>query len=126
MDIREAAESLLSTTTVDLNAANGTKTTLFTCPAGKSCIITKVIMHNLVGAGAPLNVADISFGWDAGGLDVIDTAVRACILLGYVIILPETDGDAKAGVAAGTFKLCLTVQEGAVLSADFAVFGYLY
>jgi|GEM_PF-1783930 len=125
MDARTKVDSLLALITgIDLNAV--AETTLFTCPAGKSCIITKVILHNVEGAGLPLGTASISFGWNtANADDVIANAVRAITDATNYEIIPAKS-EAVRGVAAGTFKIDVQIAEGAVLTGDIAVFGFLY
>ncbi len=88
-DLKEKTEALLSTTTVAFNAA--AQTTLYTVPAGKVLVITKVIIV----AGADAVDATISIGvtatWDnwlgTNGflgtdavLDELDAAGEYCIL----------------------------------------------
>lgn len=122
MDIREVAESLLAEVVgVDLDAV--AETTLFTCPAGKSCIITKVIIKNADGAVA---TAEASFGWNtANADDVIANAQHSLTGATNYIILPAID-DAVRGAAAGTFKADVQTAEGGARTADILVFGILY
>lgn len=125
MDARTKVEALLALITgIDLNAV--AETTLFVCPAGKSCIITKVILHNVAGAGLPLGTASISFGWNTAQADnVIANGVRAITDNTNYEIIPAKS-EAVRGVAAGTFKIDVQTGEGAALTGDIAVFGYLY
>lgn len=125
MDLRTKAETLLaSIDDIDLNAV--AETTLFTCPAGKSCVITKVVLRNCVGAGLPLGTASISFGWNSADADdVIANGVRAITAAtNYEIIIAGSDSE--IGVAAGTFKIDVNIAEGAVLTGTVDVFGYLF
>jgi len=125
MDARIKVDSLLALITgIDLNAL--AETTLFTCPEGKSCIVTKVILHNVEGAGLPLGTASISFGWNtANADDVIANAVRAITNATNYEIIPAKS-DAVRGAATGTFKIDVNTAEGAALTGDIAVFGFLY
>ncbi len=125
MDLRTKADTLLaSVAAVDLDAL--AETTLFTCPAGKSCIITKVVMRLATGAGIPLGTASISFGWNTGDADdVIANGVRGLTAAtNYIIIGAANDG--VVGIAAGTFKITVQTAEGAALTVTLDVFGYLY
>lgn len=125
MDMREHADTLLaSVDSVDLNAL--AETTLFTCPVGKSCVITKVVLRNVVGAGLPLGTASISFGWNTVNADdVIANGVRAITAATNFEIIPATS-DAEIGLTTGTFKIDVQTAEGAVLTATLDVFGYLF
>lgn len=121
MDIREVADSLLSSTAIDLNAV--AETTLFTVPAGKSCVITKVILR---GASGALATASISFGFNtANADDVIANGVRTLTGATNYEIIPA-GSDSVRGAAAGTFKLDVQTAEGGALTAAIDVFGYLY
>lgn len=122
MDIREVAESLLASIDgVDLNAV--AETVLFTCPIGKSCVITKVVMRNADGAVA---TASVSFGWNtANADDVIANAVQALTgATNYEQILAASD--AVRGAASGTFKIDVQTAEGGARTATVEVFGYLF
>ena len=124
-DLREIADTLLaSVPSVDLNAV--AETTLFTCPAGKSCIITKVIIRFATGAGLPMGTMECSFGWNTGNADdVIANALRVLTAAtNYLIIAAE--GDAEIGLTTGVFKIDVQVAEGAALTATVEVFGYLF
>lgn len=125
MYLKENAITLLeSSDDINLNAA--AETALYTCPAGKNCIITHIVLRNVVGAGLPLGTASISFGWNTGNADdVIANAVRAITAAtNYEVIY--TKSDAEKGAAAGIFKIDVQIAEGAVLTCTIDVFGYLY
>lgn len=66
-DLRENATSLLSATTVPLNA-NGA-TTLYTVPVGKTCILS----HAILVAGANANSTDITIGRSTALTDFLNT-----------------------------------------------------
>jgi len=125
LDLRTKAETLLaSIADIDLNAV--AETILFTCPVGKSCVITKVVLRNCVGAGLPLGTASISFGWNTSQADdVIANGVRAITAAtNYEIIIAGSD--AEIGLETGTFKIDVQTAEGAVLTGTIDVFGYLF
>lgn len=125
MDLRETAETILaSIPDIDLNAV--AETILFTCPAGKSCVITKVVLRNCVGAGLPLGTASISFGWNtANADDVIANGMRAITAATNYEVIPA-GSDAEIGIAAGTFKIDVQIAEAAVLTGTVDVFGYIF
>lgn len=112
---------LASEDSIDLNVV--AETTLYTCPAGKSCIITKVIIRTPDGAIA---TAEESFGWNTGNADdVISNAQRALTgATNYIIV--GAANDAVRGVAEGIFKIDVQVQEGGARTCTVDVFGYLY
>lgn len=112
---------LASVASIDLDAV--AETTLYTCPAGKSCIITKVVIRAPDGAIA---TAEESFGWNTGNADdVIANAQRALTgATNYIII--GAANDAVRGAAAGTFKIDVQVAEGGARTATIDVFGYLF
>ena len=122
-DIREYVDSLLAQS--DSIAVNGAaETVLFTVPAGKSCIITKVIMHSPSDA---IGQASISFGFNAGAgvNDVIVNAVRTLTGATNYEIIPAKS-DAVRGATGGTFSMIINTPETAADTAKFDVFGYLY
>lgn len=118
-----AVEQLLATnSTVDLNTA--TATTLFTVPAGRSCIITRVIIDL---ASTSLTTASWSYGWTgAAWNDVIATATHTELTGAtlYTILLPKTG--AKIGVAAGTFKTLNNVLQGGAATCRMRIFGMIF
>ena len=112
---------LASVASIDLDAV--AETTLYTCPAGKSCVITKVVIRVPDGAVA---TAEESFGWNtAQADDVIANAQRALTGATNYIVVGAKD-DAVRGAAAGTFKVDVQVAEGGARTATIDVFGYLY
>lgn len=123
MDLREKAETLLaSVAAVNLDAAPGTTTNLFTVPAGKACIITKVVTRN---HSAVLTTAVNDYGWDAGVNDVINGVFAALTgATNYQRVV--ADDDAVRGAAANILKHSLETAEGGVLTCTIDVFGYLY
>jgi len=117
-------EALLASV-ADLDLNDETETTLYTVPAGKSCVITKVVMRLATGAGLPVG-ASISFGFNAGTSDdVIGNAVRVLDGPTEYIIIPAKD-KAVRGVATELFALNVNTAEGAVMTVTVDVFGYLY
>lgn len=120
-DLLENSDALLAIGAgINLNAL--ADTVLFTCPIGKTCIITKIV---LLPTGA-LTQASISFGWNATPADdVIANAVHALTGATFYEIVP-VKSDAKRGAAAGTFKVTVQTVEGGALTAAIAVFGFIY
>ena len=124
-DVMEFAESRLAAVSVDLNpvAATPVLTTLYTCPAGKSCIVTRVVLRAPSGN---MTTARLSFGWNAvNANDVIADALHA-ELTGptlYTLVAPMIG--AAIGVAAGTFKAAVNTKQGGAMTVTVGVHGYL-
>jgi hypothetical protein len=120
-----ADSKLIGVLAANMNPAGGTPVmaVLYTVPAGKSCIITKVIIRNSSGN---LTTASISFGFDANGSDVIADGTRTYLdgATKYGLI-PPVNG-AVVGIAAGTFKVAVNTKQGAAMTIDIDVFGYLF
>lgn len=119
MDARKKTLYLLATVDgIDCNVA--AQTTLYTCPAGYTCYITKIVLRDL---SAAMNTLEISCGWDTGtALDVIANAGALTItILGYHI--PAIKSDAVRGNAAETLEIDIAVAEVGLCNVD--VFGYL-
>jgi hypothetical protein len=120
--LRENAITLLgSVSGVDLNATG--ETTLYTCPTGKSCIITHIVMRS---PSAGVTTASLSFGWNTGDADdVVANAVVSLTGTGNYEVI-DAKSDATVGAAGGTFKIDVNTAEGGALTATFDVFGYLF
>lgn len=123
-DVMEFAESRLGAVSVDLNpgAATPVMTTLYTCPAGKSCIVTRVVLRAPSGN---MTTARLSFGWDAVGSDVIADALHSELTGATLYKLLAPMAGAKIGVAAGTFKAAVNTKQGGAMTVTIAVHGYL-
>ena len=123
-DLRELADTLLAQSVViDLSAT--VETVLFTCPVGKNCVITKIIMFDV---SAAITAAEISFGWDTGDADdvvAIGTVQAVSAAAKYRIIPPDVAQPAE-GTPGDEFSMDVNVAEGAADTAKFAAFGFLY
>lgn len=106
---------------VDLNTA--TPTTLFTCPLGRTCIITRVVVKK---ADVSLTTASYSFGWNSAAFnDVIANATHT-ELTGptlYTILLPKIG--AKVGAAGDVFKIQVNTLQGGAATCAIDVYGEL-
>lgn len=122
----EAGEVLLSRTigaNMEPAGVVPVMATLYTVPAGHSCIITKVTVRNSSGN---LTTASISFGFDANGSDVIANGTRTYLDTATKYgVIPPANG-AVRGAAAGTFKVAVNTKQGAAMTIDIDVFGYLF
>lgn len=119
VNANDAGEIKLSSTAlVDMNTA--TPTTLYTALTGT--IITRVVVRK---ASTSLTTASYSFGWNSATFnDVIADAMHTELTGNtlYTILVPKVG--AKAGVAAGTFKVLMNVLQGGVATTTMDVFGY--
>jgi hypothetical protein len=117
------SEALLSTTTaVDMNTA--TPTTLYTCPSGKNCVITRVIVSN---ASTSLTTASYSFGWTSAAyadviVDATHTELTGATL--YTVLVPKAG--ALLGTSTGTFKVLMNTLQGGAATARIDVLGFVY
>ena len=115
-------QQLSSTPLVNLNTAPAT--TLYTVPAGKSCIITRVIMRL---ASTSLTTVSVSFGFTTAAFaDVIADATHTELTGNtlYTILIPKVG--AFIGVAAATFKVLCNILQGGAATATIDVYGILF
>lgn len=121
MNLNTVADTKLVTVTgVDVNVL--AKTSLYTVPAGKTLIVTKIVIRN---ASANLTTADFGVGFNANADDVIasETWVELTGSTLYTLRLPM-DG-AIRGAAGDVLGLKCSVAEGAPATVTVDVFGYL-
>lgn len=118
-----SVESLLSSVAaVNLNTA--TATTLFTVPAGKSCVITRVVLRN---ASTSLTTVSMAFGFTSPTFnDTIATATHTELTGNtlYTVLSPKVGS--LIGVAAANFSELNTILQGAAATCTIDVFGYLF
>jgi hypothetical protein len=116
-------EQLLATNAaVDLNTA--TATTLFTCPASRSCIITKIIIDL---ASTSLTTASFCFGWVSAGFnDVIITATHTTLTGATIYETIPAKVGARIGTASETFKTLNTILQGAAATCRMRIFGIVF
>ena len=111
---------LSSTDAVNLNVL--TKTTLFTVPAGKTAVITRISIRN---ASTNLTTASFGFGFNANADDVdgstTHTELTGATLASQIIVL----SGAKVGAAADVFGIKCSIAQGAPATMSVDVFGYL-
>lgn len=119
----QLTESLLATVTgVDLNTA--TPSTLYTVPAGKTCIITKMIFS---APSTSLTTAAWSVGFNSAAFNDVLANATHTELTGatlYTILFPKVG--AKMGAAADVLKLLTNVLQGGAATVTVRVFGMLY
>lgn len=116
-------EGRLSTTAaVDMNTA--TATTLFTCPSGKSCIVTRVVVRN---ASTSLTTASYSFGWTgAAYADVIANATHTELTGATLLTIIQSKTGATLGTSTGLFKVLMNTLQGGAATTTIDVYGYVF
>lgn len=129
-DLKEKGIALLEgNVSWDSSAANGTETTLFTCPIGKSAIVTHVIIR-----GAIVKDATITLGVGTGSADdfLPDQTLSAMTAATSYTVLhldqnthdtPETGHIVLTGEI---FVLEITTQDADGGTAKVDTFGYLF
>lgn len=116
------ATLLSSTALVDLNTA--TATSLFTCPTGKSCVVTRVRVRL---ASTSLTTASISFGWNSTSFNDVIADATHTELTGntlYTDLVPKAG--AKVGTSTGVFKVIANTQQGSAATCTIDMFGSLF
>jgi hypothetical protein len=121
--IATLTDSLLSTTdSVNLNTA--TATTLYTCPTGKTCVITAVVVRN---ASTSLTTVSVSFGWNSTSFnDVVANATHTELTGSTLYTRLTAKTGATAGTSTGTFKVLDNTLQGGAATASIDVFGYVF
>lgn len=123
--LKENADTLLSATTVALNA--NADTTIYTVPSGKRCILSHAILVAGADAGA---TSTISIGADGAETDFIpantlsnlDAAYDAVILMP----VPNTTPAKTKSYAAGTAIQAQVANQSGGATNTLYLFGILY
>jgi hypothetical protein len=121
--VEEGHEQKLATVTgVGMNTA--TATSLYTVPAGRTCVVTRVVVR---AASVSLTTASYSFGFTGPAYNDVIADAAHTELTGstlYVILTPKAG--AKVGAAGETFKVLMNTLQGAAATTTMDVFGYLF
>ena len=121
MDARTRIDVLLVTSgAIDLEVAQAT--VVFTVPAGKTCVITKVVMRSSTGA---CDTVKVRCQFTAAGDVIALTAALTLTITNNCIILTPIS-NALMGVAAATFEVEVETVEDSAAEAIFDVWGYLF
>lgn len=115
----QAIRLLSSTASVSL--AGSSKTALYTVPAGRSCVVTHVVVR---AASTNLNTASYGFGFDAGASDVIAGATHTELTGSTLYTVLTAKAGAKAGAAGDIFGIKCSATQSATVTID--VFGRIY
>lgn len=115
-------QKLITVASVDMNTA--TATTLYTCPTGKTCVITKVIVRN---ASTNLTTVSASFGWTATAYtDWSPTLTFGALSTSANFRLVSPISGAIVGASTGIFKTLNNVLQGSAATTTMDVFGYVF
>lgn len=121
-NLKEYAVTKLATVSgVDLNTT--AKTTLYTCPTGKSCVVHKVVVRN---ASASLATAAYGFGWDSTAVDNVASATHTELTGSTLFTILSVKTGATVGVAGSSFGLKCGTAQGTAATVTVDVFGHLY
>jgi hypothetical protein len=107
---------------VDMNTA--TATLLYTVPAERSCVITRVVIRK---ASTSLTTVSVCFGWTGATYnDVIATATHVELTGATLatVLIPKVG--ALVGVSAATFKVLDTILQGGAATVSIDVYGILF
>lgn len=123
-DLKEKAISLLSSTTVALNAAAAT--TLFTVPNGKRCVLT----HAILVAGADASTSVVTIGQVGALTDFLGaqtlSGIDAQYDAGILQPIPNATTVLGKSYAAGTvLQMDVTTGNGGATNTVY-LFGFLY
>lgn len=119
-DLKEKSLSLLTSLAgVDYN--NGSKSTIYTVPAGKSCVVHSIVVRN---ASASMGTNSVSYGFDANASNVIADSAYANLTGSTVYIAISSKNASTLGNAGDTFGIITnTTNTAGTVTID--VFGYL-
>ncbi len=112
-------QKLVTVAGVDLNVI--TKTNLYTVPAGKTAIITFVVVRS---ASLSLTLAQFGFGFNALADDVIAPSNHNELTTSTKTSKLDADAGAESGAAASVFGIKCTVAQGVATTCAVDVFGY--
>ena len=123
-DLKEKGCTLLSTTTVALNA--NAQTTLYTVPTGKRCILS----HAILVAGADCGTTDVAIGQNGATTDFVTTTDLGLIDAQYdaAILQPIPAANvllSKSYAAATVIEINVTNQAGGATNTVY-LYGTLY
>jgi hypothetical protein len=122
--LRENAITLLGSAVCDVQNGDG-KTTVFTVPTGKSCIVTHMVVRNPSGSLA--GGTDFDFG-DGANADTWKTTVDLSSMTAITDYMLLTVTDAKITIFDAGDAIGVKPATGATadVTATVEIFGYLY
>ena len=111
---------LSQSTGVSVNV--GTKTTLYTVPAGKIAVVTAIIVR---APSVAVTTAVAGIGFNAGGNDVIATIPLGFLNTTTASGFSGTDGGARVGSATSILGMLCSVLEGTNTTISVDILGFL-
>ena len=123
-NLKEKSVSLLSATTVALNA--DASTTIYTVPTGKRCVLHSALLV----AGADAGTSDISIGITAGGTDFVGVTNLDNLDAQYDAMLlapvPSATPAVLKSYAAGSVIIAKVANQAGGATNTLYLFGFLY
>ena len=116
-----AAKKLATVAGVNFNVT--TKSSIFTVPPGKSCIITHMVTR---APSISLTTASWGFGFNANADDVVTSATHTGLDGATKYALHGAKDASVRGAAADVFGVRCSVAQGAAATVTIDVFGYLF
>lgn len=115
---------VLASVVVNLNEGTGAKQTLYTVPANRRAILTRVDIDGL--SAIPTN-AEFKMGWNGAADDVLVDAFHLADLITATTSAGRITGqDAlRVGTTTQALGLAVTTVQGSALTGRINVFGYL-
>jgi len=115
---------LLSSTSVDVGAVAATN--LYTVPAGKTCVITQLIVRSASGTFDQATDPVLNIGWGATASNVFASATLTTPTATTMAIPLTVLATQTVGAAADVLKFNVTTAATASTTAVVDVWGYLY
>ncbi len=117
------AETVLSTTaSVNLNTA--TPTVIYTCPTGKTCVITRFVFRV---ASTSLTTVSFSIGWNSAAYDnVIANATRTELTGATIYSVASAKTGSTLGASTETLRLLCNTLQGAPATFTVDAVGFIY
>lgn len=103
---------------VNLNVT--TKTTLYTVPTGRSCLVLYVVVR---AASTSLTTASYGFGFDANATDVIAEATHTELTGNTLYTVLQAKAGSKIGAAADVFGVKCGTGQGGAATVTVEVYG---
>lgn len=116
-------EGRLSTVSgVDMNTA--TPTILYTCPAARTCVITRVVVRS---ASTSLTTASYSLGWTSAAYsDVIGNATHTELTGATLYTILTAKTGATIGNSTDTFRVLMNTLQGGAATTTIDVYGMTF
>lgn len=113
---------LATVTGIDMNSV--AETTLFTVPAGKSCVPTHFVNR---AASTSLTTASWSFGFNSGtSNDVVANATHTELTGSTLYTILDAKAGSARGAAADVLRIRVNTAQGGAATMTVDVFGFLF